>query len=104
MVTYPISVARNNYRGSDPKKRAKRDRDNQVATLLEQKINEMLLAQDSPVRVYLYHEIARATHVDIEVVQRLCFSIDCGSNGFTAIKPDMTLEQLDRDHTSGNVS
>jgi hypothetical protein len=104
MVTHPISVARSYYRGNDPKKRAKRDRENTVAALLESKINEMLLAQDSPVRAYVYHEIALATGVDIELVRKLCYSIDCGSNGFTAIKPGMTLEQLDRDRNKGIVS
>jgi uncharacterized protein YerC len=93
MVTYPISVKRNGYRGANPKRRAKAYVENEIASALEQHINKRLLEQTQPVRVYLYHEIARETGYNVETVGRLCFSIDGGHNGFTAIKRGMTLDQ-----------
>jgi uncharacterized protein YerC len=53
----------------------------------------MLLKQTDPVHVYLYHTIASETGVDEEIVRRLCFAIDGGSGGFTAIRHDMTYDE-----------
>ena len=69
MVTYPINVRRDGYRGSDSKKRAKVQAINQIASKLESHINEMLKAQTEPIRVYSYHEIATATGIDYETVR-----------------------------------
>jgi len=97
MVTYPIHIRRDGYRGSDPKRRAKSQAINQVASKLEMHINEALKNQDEPIRVYTYHEIANQTGIDYETVRSLGFSIDAGSGGFTAYKTGLTQEQaMDR--------
>lgn len=93
MVTFPIRIARAGYRGSDLRKRQKALERNRLASTLESKINEMLANQTDPIRTYLYHEIASETGIGYETVRDLCFSIDCGSNGFTAYKRGLTLEQ-----------
>lgn len=93
MVTHPISVRRNNYRGSDARKRAKTHAENRDANQLEQHINTMLLNQKEPIKVYLWGEIARDTGMSYDTVARLGYSIDGGSGGFTAWRHDMTYEQ-----------
>lgn len=86
-------MKRNGYRGSDARKRAKANEENRIALELERHINNLLQKQELPIQSYLYHEIARDTGHDIGLVRRLCYSIDCGGNGFTVIKQGMTLEQ-----------
>lgn len=93
MVQHPIYVRRTNYRGSDKKKLAKVVEMNRVAAELERHINEMLLEQKEPIKSYLWHEISVRTGYSFELVSRLGFAIDGGSNGFTAIRYDMTYEQ-----------
>lgn len=68
--------------------------------VLERLINKMLLAQERPIQTYMYYEIAHASGYPIELVRKLCFSIDCGGNGFTAIKPGMTYEEAMRAHSA----
>ncbi len=89
MVKHPLSVKRDNYRGSDPRKRKKSSEFNRAATEIESKINELVLKQEEPVRDYLYSEIARLTNYPVEIVQKLCFSIDGGHNGFTVVRKDL---------------
>lgn len=98
MVTYPISVVRNSYRGADPKKRAKTHETNSIATKLESHINQLLKSQCEPVKTYFYYQIAAETGVSEEIVRQLCFSIDCGHNGFTAIKHGMPFEEAMKTH------
>jgi hypothetical protein len=93
VVSYPISVKRNSYRGREPHKRARALEENRVALELERYINEMLEQQQEPICSYLYHEIAGETGHDVDLVRRLCFAIDCGGNGFTAIRRGMTFRQ-----------
>lgn len=93
MVSYPIRVARSGYRGNDAKKRAKAADENRMASLIEDFVNGKLLAQEEPVQQYGWCEIAQGTGLRIEDVARIGFSIDCGSNGFTAIRQGLTLEQ-----------
>lgn len=93
MVTYPIRVQRSTYRGGNPRKREKAAEDSRLAAQLEHHINDQLKAQEDPIRVYSYHEIASQTGISEEDVRRLCFSIDCGHNGLTAIKSGMTLDE-----------
>ena len=93
MVSHPIHVKRNAYRGSDAKKRLKASTENRTAMQLETYINELLKAQVAPVQVYGYQEISSGTGVDYEVVRNLCFSIDCGNGGFTAIRNGLTVDQ-----------
>lgn len=93
MVTYPIHVARDGYRGADPKKRAKAQLKNQLASKLEAYINDRLQHQSEPIRMYTYHEIASETGIDFEIVKSLGHSIDGGSGGFTAYKSGLPQEQ-----------
>lgn len=93
MVTYPISVRRDGYRGGDAAKRTKAARHNMNAQALEQAANDLLRAQQEPIRSYLWHELSKASGLDIDTVRRLGFSIDGGHNGYTAIKPGLILEE-----------
>ncbi|WP_227104534.1 hypothetical protein [Chromobacterium rhizoryzae] len=93
MVTHPIHVKRSNYRGADPKKRQKAAEQNRIAAELESYINELLRNQSEPIQVYLYYQIAAKTGYPEATVRDLCFVIDGGHNGFTAIKPGLTYEQ-----------
>jgi len=93
MVTYPISIARDNYRGANTKKKSKAAQTNSAASILESFINEKLKSQEEPIYGYDYHEISSQTGIPLETVQELCFSIDCGSGGFTAIKHGLTYEK-----------
>ncbi len=92
MKTYPISVARCNYRGADKKKREKAADHNRDAALLESRANELLLKQEEPVRSYLWMELASATGLSYERVADLGYSIDCGSGGFTAWRHDLSYD------------
>lgn len=93
MVTYPITVRGSSYRGSNPKKRAEAAEENRAAAKLTEVINGMLYHQKRPIQVYGWPEIAVASELPISTVARLGFSIECGSNGFTAIRRDLTYEQ-----------
>lgn len=95
MVTHPIRVARDSYHGSNSSRRAKAVEDNRIAETLEKHINQLLENQQQPVQQYRYSQIAAATQVPLETVARICFSIDGGHNGFTAIKAGMTVEQTE---------
>lgn len=92
MKTYPIHVGRSNYRGSDPKKRAKAMAHNRDAELLESRANTLLQNQTEPVRTYLWMELATATGLSYDRVAELGYSIDGGSGGFTAWRHDMGYE------------
>lgn len=92
MKTYPVHVARSNYRGADPKKRARAAAHNRDAALLESCANEMLKKQTDAVHVYGWAELANATGLPYERVAELGFSIDGGSNGFTAWRHDLTYD------------
>lgn len=93
MVTYPIHIRREGYRGADPKKREKAATLNRIAVELETYINERLEAQTRPIQQYLYQEISEATGHSLENIRTLCLSIDGGHNGFTAFKSGMSLQQ-----------
>ncbi|WP_044529434.1 hypothetical protein [Herbaspirillum sp. B65] len=93
MVKYPISVRRDYYRGNDKRKRQKTSEANADAAEMERVINEMLLKQTQPVRVYDWHEISKATGIPEDTVAALGYSIAGGSNGFTAYRHDLTQEK-----------
>lgn len=93
MKTYPINVRRNSYRGSDSKKRTKAQLENLAASSLESYINALLLKQEQPIQVYTWGEIAGGCGMSIQEVARMGYSIDGGSNGFTAWRHDLTYEQ-----------
>ncbi len=85
MVSYPIRVERKSYRGSDPKKQRKVAERNRIAAELEKYINSQIVKDGGG--VYLYGFIAHETGYDEKLVREICFSIDCGHNGFTVAEP-----------------
>lgn len=93
MVTYPIYVQRDGYHGANPNRRQKAIKTNIVAAELERFINEKLKNQKEPIRSYMYQEIVIGTGIDYETVRDLCFSIDCGHNGFTSIRQGLTFDK-----------
>ena len=93
MVTYPIRMARDTYKGGNRQKQLKSAYENQDIARLEAFINDMLLKQTEPIASYLFHDIARESGFDYEFVAKHGFSIDCGHNGFTAWRYDLTYEQ-----------
>lgn len=93
MVKYPIHVKRSSYRGANRLKQEKASEHNRIAQDLEIYINGLLKKQTAAIQSYLYNEIASATDCSEELVRELCFSIDCGHNGFTAIRSDLSYEQ-----------
>ena len=101
MKTYPISVARNHYRGSDPKKKANAAAENRDAATLENHVNQLLLSQKAPVCTYGWMEISRGCGLSYETVARLGYSIDGGSNGFTTWRHDMSYEAALEAHKNG---
>lgn len=92
MVSYPIRVKGDAYRGADPKKKAKAAEINRIAAALERAINDILEAQREPIKTYSYFEIAQRAGFSVKVVEKLCFSIDSGGNGFTAIRKSTSYE------------
>lgn len=96
MVSYPVYVARNPYRGNDKKKTAKASQDNQDAARIEEACNRLIQNQTQPVQSYMWLEVSRESGVDYETVRRLGYSIDGGSNGFTATRPGMTQDEIVR--------
>lgn len=93
MVTHPIYVPRQNYRGSNSKKSAKVNRRNLIAMELEQLINRKLQEQKLPIEQYLYYELAAETGYSESEIHDVCYGIDGGSNGFTAIRKDLSYEE-----------
>ncbi|CAJ0774967.1 hypothetical protein R8510_04040 [Ralstonia chuxiongensis] len=53
----------------------------------------MLLRQEEPIRSYDFAEIARDSGFSLEFVSDVGYSIDGGSNGFTAWKRGMTYDE-----------
>lgn len=93
MVTHPIHIRRDFYRGSNARRRERALAYNRAATELEAYINQLLKTQLRPIQQYTYSEIAAATGYDLETVRELCYGIDGGHNGFTAFKSGMTMTQ-----------
>lgn len=88
MASYPIHIARDSYRGSDARKRQKAAEHNRDVAELEREINKMLRLQPEPVKVYDWATIARDTGFSYDFVKKVGYSIDGGSNGFTATKAE----------------
>lgn len=89
MKSYPISIARQSYRGSDARKRTKVSDANRIAGRIEDYLNQDLATKpDDTIQVYISHSIAREIGEDEEAVRRIIFATDCGSNGITIVKGD----------------
>lgn len=96
MVSYPVHVSRDMYRGSNPRLQEKARTRNHHAALIESGANALIQNQKDAIHVYGWSEISRASGLPIEVVEELGFSIDCGSSGFTATRPGLSQAQIER--------
>jgi len=90
VITYPIAICRNPYRGRDLSKRESARKERQQAEKLERYLNERLLAQAEPIWDYRYAVIARETDIELSLIRKLCFPIDSGHHGFTAYRKDLS--------------
>lgn len=89
MKSYPISIHREGYRGSDARKRAKVNNLNRIAGRIEEYLNNDLATKpDDTVHVYISFTIASEIGEDAETVRQIIFATDCGSNGITIVKGD----------------
>lgn len=96
MVTYPVSVHRDYYRGADARKKQKARDHNRYATQIEEASNRLIQSQREAIRTYLWPEISRESGVPLEIVEKLGYSIDGGSNGFTATRPGLSESDYQR--------
>lgn len=83
-----IRLERKSYRGKNPRKRDRVAEYNHAAEVLEDYINKQVELQTEERQVYLYSKIAADLYLDVKLVARILFSIDCGSNGFTVYKSE----------------
>jgi hypothetical protein len=89
MKSYPVSIARQSYRGSDARKRMKVDNLNRIAGRIEEHLNHDLASKpDDTIHVYISHSVAREIGEDEEAVRRIIFATDGGGNGITIVKGD----------------
>ncbi len=87
MKTYPVRVPRDLYGGRGDARRRKQASFNDAAQAIEQYLNWAMEAEPAgTMREFLTADIARALHLDDELVDRIVFSIDCGHNGVTIRK------------------
>ncbi len=87
MKTYPVHVPRDLYGGRDDARRRKQASFNDAAQAIEHYLNRAMEAEPAGnAREFLTADIARALHLDGELVDRIVFSIDCGHNGVTIRK------------------
>ncbi|MGV3679781.1 MAG: hypothetical protein ACO1PM_08655 [Acidovorax sp.] len=93
MVQYPIVTQRDRYRGKDASKTEKARRFNDASARIEAHLNRQLQNQEQPIKIYLYSVIANELGLSRETVAKCCMVVDGGSNGLTAYRHDMTLEQ-----------
>lgn len=99
MITYPIIIQRpieKKYYSN--KKNIEIMQDNNAIDIMEKYINNELFNQKEPIKTYFFYDIARECGISVDVVNKYGPSIDCGSNGFTAVRKDlagtMTHEEL----------
>lgn len=89
MISYPVRIYGDHYCGSNLKKLRKAAEINEAAQDLERIINKLLLQQTMPMQSYTYYKIAELSKYPIKLVSKLCFSLDGGHNGFTALRKDL---------------
>lgn len=97
MVTYPVHVAREGYRGTNPRRREQVRRYNEDAQRIEECINAMLEEQTEATASYTWHEISSRCGLSPDRIREIGFSIDGGHNGFTALRKGTTWEQAQQE-------
>jgi hypothetical protein len=85
-TNYPIRGNRDNYRGSDPTKIAKRNEYNATADRLERHVNKQI--ENGKRGTFTYALIAIETGIDPKLVENILYSVDCGNTGFTIASDD----------------
>ncbi|NKA95834.1 hypothetical protein GO283_04386 [Ralstonia solanacearum] len=93
MVTYPIRIRRETYRGRDRTRQSRVVSQNSQIADLERYINDLLFRQEESIQVYDFADIARGTGFPLDFVSEVGYSIDGGSNGFTAWRRGMTYDE-----------
>ena len=89
MKSFPVWIARQQYRGADARKRAKVAERNRVAAGIEEHINADLERQPpDSVTVYASYAIASALREDDALVHAIIHATDAGANGITILKGD----------------
>lgn len=90
MVRYPIRVPRKHYGGSKPNLRQKNYDENRLIQEIEAHINKVLSEKEDGIHVVFSHNIAFDMGLNPERVRKILYGVDCGSNGFTVIKGDVS--------------
>lgn len=89
MKSYPITMSRRSYRGSNARERQKVNEFNRVASKIENYLNADLAArQENCIQVYSSYLIASEIGESSDLVHDIVFATDCGSNGITILKGD----------------
>lgn len=89
MKSYPITMTRRSYRGSNARERQKMNEFNRVASKIEDYLNADLEArQENCIQVYMSYLIASEIGESSDLVHDIVFATDCGSNGITILKGD----------------
>lgn len=89
MKSYPVSVPRDYYRGSNPARLRKMHNYNRVAARVESYINADLERQpDDTINQYMSGLVALELDESPDLVRDIIFGIDCGHNGVTIVKGD----------------
>ena len=88
MVTYPVRVPRDGYRGRNEPRRENASAYNHVAETLEHYINqEVAESGERECYGFCYHAIARNTGIDRDLVYWMLSRVGCGHRGITVWKP-----------------
>lgn len=104
MKSYPVSIARESYRGSNASKREKVNNLNRIAQRIEDYINDDLAAKpDDTIQVYTSYFVASDIGEDDETVRRIIHATDAGSNGITIVKGDFQ-RAMERERSPRKVS
>lgn len=95
MALYPIAVKRNPYRGAALDKKTKAQAENQLASKIEARVNQLTETQTEHAVHYLSKDIAIALGIGFdETFRKLCKSIDGGYHGFTVVREDLPKRTL----------
>jgi len=87
MPVYPISVPRDYYRGSNPRRCRKRQRCNEIDELCEDYLNRKISENPNEIQMYTYALIAHELSLTTKEVSEVLFGVDAGHNGITVRKP-----------------
>ncbi|MGN2251373.1 hypothetical protein ACFWZ1_14980 [Frateuria sp. GZRe14] len=92
MLSYPVHFPRERYRGGKENLRRKAAEINRLIQQVEQYVNEQGKLNQSPFHQYVYSAIALKLGLDPSEVRHHCM-IDGGHNGFTVIRPGLTMDE-----------